>query len=483
MFRSFGLIPVVWPDESLFAQPAMLLIREGRLASPLLTGSAAGAAERTYWYPPGFFLVVAGGFALTGPVLATMRAISLAAAVAVLALTWALARRISVRRPAAALAIGLLALDPVFGRASLVGRSDLVAVALILVTILLVTGPGGRRTDAANGGVSALALLIHPYGAMALLVALLRPVVRPPAHWAATIAGAILPLIPWAAYLLQDPASLVDQLSLTFARHDAVRSLDPGAVLRGINDQFGDDRTPVVPLAWLLGAAGLALATRHERRALPGLVAFGLGSLATVWTQQMWHPVYVVPFMYVGIALLAERLATSAGASAARVDPRRLWRAAMIGATLSVVGALVALDVGQVAFRADVASKVRIGAYGEWTRGIAATLPAGSRVLIGGVPDPAFGLFERADLRLVALQDAPRSLAYWYDRIGADIDYVVLASSVPEPWLDLIRARADPVRRVAIETGDDMHRPCPDWMPCGTFGAQVYRVRSSGAIR
>ncbi|MDA1017084.1 MAG: YfhO family protein [Planctomycetota bacterium] len=51
-FRLFLKFPVVWPDESLFADPAISLLRDGHLRIDLFAGLLQGAETRAYLMPP-----------------------------------------------------------------------------------------------------------------------------------------------------------------------------------------------------------------------------------------------------------------------------------------------------------------------------------------------------------------------------------------------------------------------------------------------
>jgi hypothetical protein len=312
--------------------------------------------------------------------------------------------------------------------------------------------------------------MVQPYGAIALMILLGRTVLERRRLLALVIAA--IPLLAWALYGAQDVPALLDQLRLTLARH--AQAWSPAQVVITIVDQYVDPLSFVVPIAWLLGAVGLVGAARADARAKPVLAAFVLGSLATV-SVQMWHPVYALPFLYLGLAVL---LARAVGARPAQVIRGHGWqRAIALTAAVIATCGLVALDLHQLAERARIVSTLRASAYAEWAASIARLLPDGSRVLVGGVPDPTWRLLDRADLRLIAMQDEPRSLAHYLDRLGAEVDYVVFAkTSIPATWSDLVAPpRATLVERIVIETGQH-DAFCPDWEPCGPLVATVYRV-------
>lgn len=462
----FGRLPVPWPDEALFAEPALRLLHEGRLASPLVTGAAAGVAERTYWYPFGYFLLLSGAFALAGETLEVMRALSLVAAVGLLAIIFRLGRSLGIGRPAVAIAIGLLSLDPVFVRAALVGRPDVLALALIAASLLL-DRDGRERSRIAGGAAAGFAAIVHPFGAIALLVLAARLARERSLRSLQVVGVSAVPLGVWAVYVFQDLPSFVDQLGLNFALHERPWSIV--GVVSNILNQYPDQWALAILPAWLIGAVGLVTTVRRDRSAAPIPAAFALTSALTL-SLQMWHPLYALPFMYLGIACFGETVRTTFRAD----GPPPVLRAISAAALLAIVVATVALDVDQFTSHVRIAATFRRSAYGEWTAAIASGMPAGSRVLIGGVPDPAWGLF-RQDLRLVALQDDARSFGHFVDRLGAEIDYVVLTGSVSHRWLDLVQRSGGLDRRVVVDTGQH-DAACEDWIPCGPLIATIFRV-------
>ncbi|MBU6422441.1 MAG: hypothetical protein KGJ98_10260 [Chloroflexota bacterium] len=462
--RLFGLLPVVWPDESLFAQSAISLLSQGKLATPLLTGAAVGVAERAYWYPPGYVVLVAAVFAAAGPTLAALRALSVAGGLLTLLLTWVLARKAGTGATAGALAVLLLAIDPVFVRAALVGRPDTLVLGLTLGAISLVPARTPSRAALA-GACASLAALTHIFGwaAVALVIgsALLA---RRNVSW--TALGVVVPLLPWALYALQDPAAFLDQMYLNVAIHDIPWSVK--VIVETILDQYADP-SPAILVAWSIAAIALVVRTRRDGTVGPVLAGFTVASLATL-SRQMWHPLYALPFVYVGLASATRSLSVPRPHG----DTLRLAAAVALSVVAATVIAVAATDASQISFRGSIAAAADPRAYTDWVSQITSAIPPHSRVLVSGTPDPAFAL-TRTDLRVVALQSDARSLAYFHDHLETDIDYVVL-SGISLPYeLDVVRSRATVDRRITVVAGPEDGR-CRAWMPCGAFKATIYAV-------
>ena len=90
--------PMVWPDEAVFANPAVNLVRHGHMGADLMTGYLQGIEAHTYWQPPLYFVLLAAVFAIAGVRVEAMRGFSVIAAIAVLGMTWRLGRGIGLGR-------------------------------------------------------------------------------------------------------------------------------------------------------------------------------------------------------------------------------------------------------------------------------------------------------------------------------------------------------------------------------------------------
>jgi dolichyl-phosphate-mannose--protein O-mannosyl transferase len=173
-------------------------------------------------------VLMAFAFTLGGARLEIMRAVSLVVASGVLFTLFAIARRLGLGR-LALLAPSLLALDGVFLRGSLVGRMDMLALGLVLLTLWLLTPAGNDGPPAEAGGsramarsrsfwaglVAGLAMETHPIGmtaAVLLVGAVTAPALarlvrgssdskpsndRLHSGWIA--AGLLLGIVPWAS--------------------------------------------------------------------------------------------------------------------------------------------------------------------------------------------------------------------------------------------------------------------------------------------
>lgn len=462
----FGAFPVPWPDEYLLAEPAMRLVAEGRLGSTLYAEALPATAERTYWMPPVYFLVLAAVFAAAGPTLEAMRAVSVGAGAAILLGTFLLGRQLGLTRAAALAAAGLLAIDAVFVRASLIGRTDALALALITATcVLVLRAPVRPARELIAGVVAATAALVQPVGATAILVVLARPFLGLPWVPRTALTGLALPLLAWAAYIAQDLEAFEGQMAVQLARK-LDRGLIPLRAIEVVVDQYGSQPWSFVVLwAWLLGGLGLVLAFRRDRRFGVPLVAFVGGAVAALWLVEMWYAVYVLPFAALGavaaIRIVGERR---------RALPR-FAVAALIGATVLTSG-----DQHVLAARAVAAAERH--AYAAWAADVGHALPLGSRVLLATpIPDPTWWLARRGDLRLRQIAEGQGFIDHYHSTIG-DFDYVIVGVYADPRIAALIAANTD--LRLVVRHGDPERRVprcLVPWAPCRALEARIYAVR------
>lgn len=464
----FGRFPVPWPDEYLLAEPGLRLVAEGRLGSTLYAEALPATAERTYWMPPLYFLVLAAAFAVAGPTLDAMRAVSVAAGAGILLATYLLGRHLGLTRAAALAAVGLLALDAAFLRASLIGRTDALALALVTAScVLVIRTPVLQVRELVAGIVASSAALVQPVGATAILVVLARPLIGLPWAPRAAVTGLALPLVAWAAYIAQDIAGFQGQMAVQLARK-LDRGLIPLRAVAVVADQYGSQPWSFVVLSvWILGGIGLALAFRRDRRFGVPLIAFAGGAVAALWLVEMWYVVYLLPFAALG-AIVVLRTAAE----------RR--RALLI--VIAVVAATALTSVDQHVLTARAVAEPGRHAYVSWSAEVGRALPAGSRVLLANpIPDPTWWLARRTDLTLRQVAEGQSIIDHYYRTIR-DFDYVIAGTHTDPRIAALIAANAD--LRAIVRQGDadsSVPRCVVPWTPCRALEVRIYAVRRAPA--
>jgi 4-amino-4-deoxy-L-arabinose transferase-like glycosyltransferase len=425
--------PPVWPDEPVYAQPADNLIHHGKMSTPLMD-MLPGMTERTYWMPPLYFLYLCPFFAAFGTGIVVMRLSSVFAAVAGLVLLYAIGRRAGLGKFLAMFPPAVMAVDHVFLSGSLIGRMEMLTLALVLVTLWqwLNRSPSWIRSFLC-GLTAGLAALSHPMGMMAPLAVLAGELIFPHGprrrNLLAMIGGCLLVGLAWGAYILQDTASFIAQFSPMLARkagrHMPLEErLSTNLVLR-----YGKD-CAFAAVFWILGFAGLVVAA-IKRKELWTVVVLQVVSFALIsWSVEIWYPVYMIPLSCLGVAFLLDF-------SQKLFDSR-------YGGLAITMALVVVIVVGWFAWenlsnirRIDRSRNGQFAAgtdYAEFCRQISDALPDGSRVILSSIPDPYFGLAGRKDLKLQEFPAIPIDREKYQKNIES-YDYVVTGKGISNEQL------------------------------------------------
>ena len=447
----FLKFPPVWPDEPVYAQPADNLIHHGKMSTPLMD-MLPGMTERTYWMPPVYFLYLCPFFAAFGSGIVVMRLSTLFAAAAVLVLLYAIGRRAGLGKFLAMFPPAILATDQIFLRGSLVGRMEMLTLALVLVTLWqwLNRSPSWIRSFLC-GLTAGLAALSHPMGMMAPLAVLAGELIFPHGprrrNLLAMIGGCLLVGLAWGAYILQDTASFMAQFGPMMARK-AGRHTPLEERLRVNLIQYGRDYT-YVAVFWILGLTGLVVAAIKRKELWTVVILQVVSFVLIVWSVEMWYPVYMVPLSCLGAAFLlhfSQKLFDSRYGGLA--IPMALVVAVVAGwfawKNLSDIRQIDRIQNGQYAAGTD---------YSEFCRQISDALPHGSRVILSSIPDPYFGLAKRQDLKLQEFPAIPIEREKYQKNIES-YDYVVTGRDILNDQLrELIFKRGKIVR--VIRLGND----------------------------
>jgi 4-amino-4-deoxy-L-arabinose transferase-like glycosyltransferase len=434
--KLFLKYPPVWPDEVIYANPAINLVRRGLMSSDIWPGILPGTERHAYIAPPLYFLYLAAWFRLLGISVSVIRLSSVAAGVAAMAATYLLGMRCGWSRWFCLLPPSLLAVDSVFLRASLIGRPDMLALALMLWALLIAThvspstGSLAPKTAFLAGLISGLAAMTHPNGIVAPL-AVIFAITLSHRHGARakallpSLGGLALALFPWAIYVLQDPRSFRAQASaelfkrvtnqlftVTGAIHVAAMSLL----------QYGLPLGLLAGLMWGAGLVGLCYAARG-RRDLWVLPLCQIFLLPAISTGEYWYPVYLLPLGSLGVVSLARRAGSKPSAGG-------------IEGLLTMFLA-IGFVVGNIAHLSGIRAERARSDYRQWCAQVSALIPHDSKVLLSVIPDPYFGLLNRPDLQLREFYPIRMPIdRQKYVRYIEDADYVVVGTSVyPSPMM------------------------------------------------
>lgn len=457
--------PLVWPDEALFANPVVNLLRHGHLGTDLMGGYLPGIETRTYWMPPLYYLALAPVFAIFGVSVTAMRVFSACTAAAVLALTYAVGRRAGCSRAAACTAVVLLAVDAVFLRAARIGRMDMLAVALTLGALHQSLGPSPARARSTivAGALAGLAAITHPLGVVAPIAIALYHLIFPTAPRRRLLlcfaAGALVPALGWGLYVLGDPPAFIAQFGAQLSRKVERPLLSFDFLRQGwefIINQYNDsgdlslvDPRPAARSVWLLGTLGIAIGAMRRPAMRLLAMAHAVAFAIVLFAREMWYPIYVLPTIVLGVAALM-------GPALELVPGRRLVVVTVVAAVMAFVASNVGYEEGLHSRRSSSAERADYGAFCD---DVERLIPQRSRVFVSIFPDLYLCLARRTDLtfRSFVPEQVPVS-PETYSRVINESDIIVSGRWNPGGPADLIAGeRGELIAEVGSRRGYAYH--------------------------
>ena len=356
---SLARVPIC--DEGWYADPAVNLLRNGSMGSPVIEEAGTflkGIGRFTYWVMPVHILAQAGWYGVFGTGLAPLRALSLAAGLVALLCWYFTALRITGRADLATLALFLVVVNPIFLSLASTGRSDMLSVALGALAPVVYLLLRARRLPLATLGAHTLVVasgLTHPIGGLVSLATLVylqgyldRSRLRFRYFAVAAVpylAGAAL----WSVYILKGPGEFLAQYGGNSAERLWPLKAPLVALKREIAERIvgsylaGAAATSLARLRLLVLAAyagAVALAAfrpelRRSRFASFYLPVLGFVFLILLFFEGAKQPWYLVHAAFPLAVLLA-------GAVLWLAERRHAWRFAAAG----VVMVVAALELG-----------------------------------------------------------------------------------------------------------------------------------------
>lgn len=335
------ILPVPWPDEALFSSPAAELAENRSFSTPVLSGLIYGMDRATLWNCPLHMVLLAQVYRLTGESLLAGRLFSLFLGSAALVLFYLLCRRV-LRPPLAGIATIVLALDPVFQRASNTIRMDVLTLSCFFASLLFILKsrqlhargqagpPDNARASLLYALLAGLALglasISHPFAAILLPVLVLFCLPNP-RRLGAALSGAAAGFLPWAVYIgahfdiFQE--QFIEQLRRKAELSRMIAGGETGGLHRVFFSQYGfyDGSWPAMVVAALLyavvvGVCVLYLLRRvqqgafreadEQKRAKDLLVlSFLIIAGFAYFSSEGWYVVYGDAFLILAAAILA----------------------------------------------------------------------------------------------------------------------------------------------------------------------------------
>jgi 4-amino-4-deoxy-L-arabinose transferase-like glycosyltransferase len=212
-----------WSDEGAMASPAYDLLTRGSTGTMSWDEALwPGIHTHTYYIMPSYILALAGWFRITGVGLLQMRLFSLLWAFLALLACYVLARRLSLGKGWALVAMALTACDYMFLQSSSFGRMDTMSAALGFGSLAVFLSLRERHFAVALGAAAALnaaAVFTHPIAIthFCALVFLVFYFDRRSLSWRLVLLAAIpfaLATAAWGLYIMRSPSDFVAQFTL-----------------------------------------------------------------------------------------------------------------------------------------------------------------------------------------------------------------------------------------------------------------------------
>jgi len=443
--------PQVWPDEALFSSPAINLAMGRGMGTDLLENLIPGIESRTYWIPPLYPALLSGVFRMAGIGIAQVRVFSLVLGVLSILCFLGVARLLcqTGRNPVLAYLLGamLLVSDRLFLRASILGRMEILVIALSLGALyaylmLQRQHPGRARTGwcCALGLMTGLAFITHPMslcvlGAIGIdgLLGLRDKKVNGRDIAVATSVAACC-LLPWVWYAAQDLPNFSAQFLGQLARK---AGNSPGSLIEFLGTRFYfiqyESATGIAAITHGVAFLGLLYLCWVRRQRAFGVRCVSILLCCTLflvlWANEIWYPVYLVTVAALSLTIALQHC-------------RRLQRWAL-------AAVVVAYALGNWGSLLKMSREYGPSGGGErytsLCEQISKSLPQGASVLLSAVPDPFFGLRLREDLDIREFVPAgiPISLALYQGVLNRQ-DYII--SGILNPSPQVIEFLDDPMR-------------------------------------
>lgn len=194
--------PMLFCDEPVLNEPAKEFALNGVYRSGLFAGSME-FEKYYYWQPPGYPLFMAGVYSVFGFGITQMRIVSVLFGSFVIGLVFLLSRAFFTERPAALIAVLLLAFDPTFLITARAGRMDMMALFFALLGLFaLLQRESTTRRIVFAGLMIGISGIVHPLCIMWWLAGLLLVCIESNDHrWQRTLLFATAAAAPLGLWL------------------------------------------------------------------------------------------------------------------------------------------------------------------------------------------------------------------------------------------------------------------------------------------
>lgn len=304
-------VPIVWPDEVLFFNPAAEFSVSGRLATTVLSGLIPGMERYTFWMPPLYMLSLAGVLKLFGSSLFIARFFGSVISFIAILILLRLSRNLF-SKSIGNLILILVGTDYFF---ILVNHSVRMEGMSLLFGVLAIGSLfeknrfGEKYSVFFSGLFSAFSFLSHPFGAVygaVVLFILIEKRNNVLTNIIIYLVICMLPVLFWAVYIFNDFSIFLLQFGAQLSRKSEL--LRTFGIIDRIKIIVSGYRFNYLKLFHLLlvGMAAGYYFNRYKKDSTFRLLLFWLMLifLAVYFSSEIWYVVHLVPPLMLMIVFL-----------------------------------------------------------------------------------------------------------------------------------------------------------------------------------
>ncbi len=449
--------PPVWNDEAIYSDITYNLIKHGKLSTELFKDFIPFVEQHSLWYPPVYFLLLAGAYLIFNPQLIVMRLLSLGLGLISLALVYLILKEQRLKPTSLnwpwSIFLCLILFNPYFQHGTIIGRMEILVITLGLASVwqYLKFKKNIQKNNKSlfiSGILAGLALLTHPNSFIFLAPISLDLIFNFLSNSAPIskfknrsvfclgyIKTKFIHLIIFAIPILFLSSSWLlsfwSQRQIFILQNQEQLARKQHSQFFFINSlQFANDKRWLLLsycaiYVWVIvgiikNKKNILIAANNEEEKyliFPNkqffLLLFLTSCLWPILMKEMWYLIY---FNFMAVFSLVWYLQT------AQIKINKL----LIG-SLIVLG-ILSLSASLNDLQTQALNKQ---SYNEFCNNIANNLPTNAKVLIASIPDPYFCLkSKRPDIYLRESPNTPPAApinSAVYNKIFNEIEYVIIS--------------------------------------------------------
>lgn len=432
----------VWPDESIFGDIALNLLKTGQLSTELWKGMMPGATQHVFWYPPIFFYLLASWFKIIGFSIVIQRLFSLLISVLYISIFFVFAKsliykeapKLSATKVSLLAFLGslLLIIDPTFLKSSVISRPEVLVLVLITSSAMLILKSSElkMRTSlrmmllAVSGLLLSIAVLVHFLAGIFLLALAFYLIVISSRKFLLDkgfylfIVSVSVPIIVWFLAILPDIQIFKSQLEVV----SQGRNLIPNWLILSFSVLPSTHRiTFLIYLVVNLTLVVIYLLTRKSYLLLISLIS-AAAWISSYFGQIEWYAVYITPFIYVTLILLFI------------ISISKKKSPLLKSLNVLVVSALSIILILAVNNYINITSIAADQSYLEFLKNVKSSIPKWKTVFLSSIPDTYYAFKSDDSYRLYEFPMAKTNQED-FKRLLRQLDYVVINSPLSNMYV------------------------------------------------